>query len=139
MAIWQALISPVTAVAEMVNSHFKDKRKLKQTALDSKVHIAQARADSIVKRLETGQEADIAWENLSIGHSGWKDEWFTILLSIPMILCFIPGMDIYVVKGFQAINDNVPDWYQWSFMVAVASAFGYKKLADVMSLKKGSK
>lgn len=139
MAIWASLLSPLTAVAGMVNDHFKDRRELKKAEQDGKIAVAKAQTDAVIKKMHTKQEADIAWQNLSISQSGWKDEWFTIILSIPMIMCFIPGMDGYVSAGFKAINENVPEWYQWCFMIAVASAFGYKKLADVMSLKKGAK
>lgn len=136
---WKALIAPFTTGLGMVGDHFKDKRARKKAALDSALAIDKAKTEAVIKKMHTSQEADIAWQNLSIQQSGWKDEFFTIVLSIPMILCFIPGMDVYVAAGFKAISENVPDWYQWSFMVAVASAFGYKKLADVMSLKKGAK
>jgi len=65
-----------------------------------------------------------------------KDEWFTILLSIPMVLCFIPDMAKYVEAGFKALA-GTPGWYQWAFGLAVGSSFGYKKIADFMALKKG--
>lgn len=112
------------------------KRKGLQLELDSKLAIAQAEAK--IKYMQAQQSADISWENLSIQQNGWKDEFFTVLLSLPLILCFIPGMAPYVADGFSAVKDNVPDWYRWAFMVAVASAFGYRKLADVMSLRKGA-
>ncbi|MBW2599922.1 MAG: hypothetical protein JRC60_07600 [Deltaproteobacteria bacterium] len=66
-----------------------------------------------------------------------KDEWFTIILSIPAIMCFIPGLATYVERGFEALS-GCPDWYKWAFMVAVASSFGYRKIADFMALKKGA-
>ena len=96
----------------------------------------QSHSEGMIKRLETGQAADIAWEQTSINNSGWKDEWFTILLSIPAILCFIPGMADFVMAGFRAL-DFCPEWYKWAFSIAVASSFGFRKFADVMSLKKG--
>lgn len=129
IGIGQSLVAPVTSVV----TGWQDRKKAK---LDQEIALAQAATEAKIRRLQTSQEADIAWEIASLNKAGWKDEWFTLLLSIPMILCFIPGMDGYVHAGFAAL-DQTPDWYKWAFLVAVASSFGYKKLADFMALKKG--
>jgi len=123
------LASPVTG---MITS-WQERKKAK---LDAELAIHAAKTDAQIEKIATGQKADIAWEQTSIDRSGWKDEWFTIILSIPAILCFIPGMDVYVIRGFEALS-RTPKWYQWAFLVAVGSAFGYRKIADFMSLRKG--
>jgi len=125
----KGLISPATEI-------IKGWQARKAAKLEGDLAITAARTTSIVHRLETKQDGDIAWENLSIDKSGWKDEYFTIILSLPAVLCFVPGMVGYVVDGFSALH-TCPEWYQWALMVAVASAFGYKRIADFMSLKKG--
>lgn len=112
-------------------------QKRQQAKLESDLRINEAKTQGMETRLKTGQEADIAWENTSISNSGWKDEWFTVVLSIPAILCFIPSMAPCVAAGFDSLK-NTPEWYQWAFLVAVASSFGYRKIADFMALKKGS-
>ena len=109
----------------------------KAAKLDSDLRVQEAKTQGMEERLRTGLVADIAWENTSIQNSGWKDEWFTVILSIPAILCFVPGLADYVRAGFGALS-TTPEWYQWAFLVAVSSSFGYKKLADWMQLKKGS-
>ena len=126
----KGFISPVTGLLQ-------GWQKRKAVKLDSDVKIAEARTTSIINRLTTKQEGDISWQNLSIDKSGWKDEFFTIVLSIPAILAFIPGMVVYVQDGFAALQ-LCPDWYRWMLGIAVGSAFGYKRIADFMSLKKGS-
>jgi len=132
-AILPLLSGLVSPVVEMV----KGWQARKAAKLESDLAICKAKTDSIIHRLETQQAADIAWENTSIQNSGWKDEWFTILLSVPAILCFVPGLVGYVRDGFAAL-EMCPEWYRYAFLVAVASAFGYKKLADFMNLKKGA-
>ena len=126
----KGLISPATEIV-------KGWQARKSAKLEGDLAITAARTTSIVNRLETKQAGDIAWENLSIDKSGWKDEFFTIVLSIPAILCFVPGMVEYVRSGFDVLN-GMPDWYQWMLGIAVGSAFGYKRIADFMSIKKGS-
>ena len=85
----------------------------------------------------TGDSAD--WDTLmaKATETSWKDEYWTIVLSIPAILCFVPGMVEHVRAGFDALG-GMPGWYQWMLGIAVGAAFGYRKIADFMSLKKGS-
>ncbi len=129
-SIFSALLGPATSLLD-------GWQQRKTVKLSNELAVAQAVTEAKIKRLATGQHADIAWENTAIRNSGWKDEWFTVLLSIPMVLVFIPGMAEYVKAGFDALKASTPDWYQWAFLVAVSSSFGYKKLADLMALKKG--
>lgn len=129
-----ALLGPVVGAA---TDWLKNRQVRKAVALENEVKLKTAVTEAKIKRLETQQAADIAWESTALEQGGWKDEYLTILLSVPMILCFIPGGAQYVSAGFQALQENTPDWYQWAFLVVVASSFGYKKIADFMALKKG--
>lgn len=126
----KGLIAPVTGLVQ----GWQARKKVK---LESDLAIATAKTSSIIRRLDTQQEGDIAWENTSIDKSGWKDEYFTIILSVPAVLCFVPGMVEYVRAGFDALN-SMPGYYQWMLSIAVGSAFGYKKLCDIMAIKKGA-
>lgn len=128
----------ISSIVNMGSTWLNGRALLKKTKLDGQIVLAQAKTVAMVSRMEKQQTADIAWEELSIENSGWKDEWFTILLSIPMILCFIPGGAPYVFDGFTALKQSTPEWYQYAFLVAVASSFGVKKLTDFMSLRKGA-
>jgi len=112
--------------------------KRKQAKLDTELRLNEAKTEAMIQRMQTQQAADISWENLSIQNNGWRDEWFTLLLSVPVVLCFIPGGDVYVQAGFEALDTSTPDWFQYSFLVAVASSFGYRKLADFMKLRNGA-
>ena len=78
--------------------------------------------------------ADIDWdlEQVKASGSSWKDEFWTVLLAIPIILCFIPGMDIYVERGFQILRDSVPLWYTSAVGVAISAAFGTRAFSKVM-------
>jgi hypothetical protein len=55
----------------------------------------------------------------------WKDEYLLILISIPVILAFIPYMVPYVTAGF-AVLTGLPMWYQWSFTGIIAATFGLR-------------
>ena len=71
------------------------------------------------------------WEALHAqgSQSSWKDEWFTVLFSIPLIMCFIPPLVPYVEQGF-AVLETMPDWYKGFLGAAVAASFGIRSLTN---------
>lgn len=123
-------------VGSIVGGWIRGYAERQKAQLESDLRVNEARTQAQIEVLKRGQEADIAWENLSIQRSGWKDEWFTIILSIPLVLCFFPGAVEYVTAGFDSLS-HTPEWYRWMVGIAVGSSFGYRKIADFMSLKKG--
>lgn len=125
------VIPVISSVLGMASDWLEGRRKIKQAKLEGEQKVIEAKTQAAIRITETQQTIDASWDRLSIENSGWKDEWFTILLSIPMILCFIPGGAEYVSAGFTALSTSTPEWYQYAFLVAVASSFGFKKLADI--------
>lgn len=69
--------------------------------------------------------ADAAWEQAQIQNSGWKDEYVLVLLSIPLILVFIPWTASYVMDGF-GILEQTPQWYRWLVMVIFGAIYGVR-------------
>lgn len=113
------------------------KQELAKVRVEADLEVYKAKAHAKIQRMQTAQEADIAWDNNALENAGWKDEWFTVLLSIPLILCFIPGMDVYVRAGFTSL-EGTPEWYQAAFGLAIAASFGMKKFTDYMGKAKGA-
>ena len=87
--------------------------------------------------IATQQTADINWDQLMAkgSQSSWKDEWWTIVLSIPAIMAFVPAWAPYVEEGFRVLAE-VPDWYKAALGVAISAAFGVSKFQQVMRGKK---
>ena len=130
------ILAGISAVGSIISEPIKAWQARKTAKLQSDLDINEAKTQAVIDKVSTGQKADIAWENTSIDRAGWKDDWWTIVLSIPMVMCFIPGLVDYVTWGFEAL-EKTPPWYRWAVGVAIASAFGYRKIADFMALKKG--
>jgi hypothetical protein len=61
----------------------------------------------------------------------WKDEFFAVILAIPLILCFIPGMEGVVAHGFEQLS-KAPDWYFWALLTAISASFGVKGVKQFM-------
>ncbi|MCK5613191.1 hypothetical protein KAR91_65570 [Candidatus Pacearchaeota archaeon] len=137
MVIGDAVFGLVKGLVAPVSNYFMANQKRKAAKLTSDLKINEAKTDAKIDKIKTGQTADIAWEQTQIDKAGWKDDYWTIVLSIPAILCFVPGMVEHVRAGFDALG-GMPGWYQWMLGIAVGAAFGYRKIADFMSLKKGN-
>ena len=130
------IIPILTPILGIFGDWLKGRREIARAVTEGKIETTRAVTQANIRLAETQQEIDNDWNKASISNSGWRDEWFTILLSIPMVMCFVPGGAPYVADGFSALREHTPDWYQYAFLVAVASSFGFKKLTDIVGRKK---
>lgn len=76
-----------------------------------------------------GQQIEADWDTNAQQDmkTSWKDEFYVILFSIPLIMAFIPDMQDIVLKGFETLN-KTPDWYMLLVTGIVASVFGLRWL-----------
>lgn len=130
------IFSTIKMVASPITDMVRGWQQRKTVKLEGDLAISKAKTDANIQKIATGQVADIAWEKTSLEQSGWKDEYWTIVLSIPMIICFFPGLVTYVEQGFAALQ-KTPLWYRYVVGIAIGSAFGVKSVANFMALKKG--
>ena len=127
----QALLGPLT---ELASSWLKGKADAQAAAANLKLVEAEAKA-TIMKSAATS-EAD--WERLMAqgSQNSWKDEWLTILFSIPLILSFCGEWGRTVTsQGFLAL-EAMPDWYQYTLGVIVAASFGIRSATKFFGGKK---
>ena len=118
--MWTALISPIASLA---GTWLEGKVETKKAETASKV--AKAKAEAVIMEKKATGEIDWDLEMARGSTSSWKDEWLTILFSIPLILAFVPGMEEVVVNGFAQLQ-AMPEWYQYSLGVIVAASFGVR-------------
>lgn len=128
--------SIVSKAVDWVSDWFTTRRETKRAEAEMKMKLAEAKTQAQIDLYKTGLVGDIAWEKNAQDNSGWKDEMLVIVFSLPLIGGFIPGLDVYIDRGFHAF-DSMPDWYQASIGVIVASVFGVRKFSEFMSMKKG--
>ena len=116
----QALIGPIT---ELAGGWLNAKTQAQQANAKLKLTEAEAKAKILVSK-----ETSIAdWEKIMAqgSQSSWKDEWFVIILSLPLILCWIPGAEGWVERGFEQLS-KAPDWYFYSLGIAISASFGVR-------------
>jgi hypothetical protein len=106
--------------------------------LKSRVEISETKAKVKQQILVKQAESNADWEKVMAQNMGnsWKDEWILVLWSVPMVLCFIPGMVEYVSAGFSAL-EATPEWYRVAWGVIISASFGYRTINGLFN-KKGS-
>jgi hypothetical protein len=67
--------------------------------------------------------------------SSWKDEWLTIIFSVPLVLSFCGDWGRKIVAdGFEALA-TMPEWYQYTLGVIVAASFGVRSATKFFGKK----
>ena len=126
----QALIGPLT---ELAGGWLKGKADAQAAAANLKLVEAEAKA-TIMKSAAT---SEAEWEKIMAqgSQSSWKDEWLTILFSVPLVLCFTGEWGRQTVSdGFTAL-ESMPEWYQYSLGVIVAASFGVRSATKFFGKK----
>ena len=105
------------------NQAAKQAKSEKQLEIDLKLMEHKAEIEKADQAATTNY--DLAALNSQV--TSWKDEYLTILLSAPVIGSFIPGVQDYVVKGWEYVG-KAPLWFQTSFIGVIAATFGLRWL-----------
>lgn len=134
--MWEAIVSKLLGgLPEEIAEYFKERQKLKNEIKLEKLRgeIAHQKAKAEVAAVLATREAE--WELEQIRNSGWKDEYWTIVLSAPVILVFIPWFQPYIAGGFVSL-DQAPEWYLVAVGTAIAAAFGVRPLINYFTKKR---
>lgn len=110
---------------------------LASSYLEGKTAIQKANAQ--IKMKEATGEIDWDLAAMRASQSSLKDEWLTVLFSIPLILAFCGewGRDI-VTSGFQAL-ETMPTYYQVSLGAIVSASFATRSAAKFFNMRKNPK
>ena len=127
--MWTALIGPIANIA----GSWMD-GKVEQTKAKANANVAKAKAEAAIMEKKATGEIDWDIEMARGSTSSWKDEWLTILFSIPLILAFIPGMEEVVANGFAQLQ-AMPEWYQYSLGLIVAASLGMRSATKFFGKK----
>lgn len=116
MSIWATVTKAIIGdgLGNNIVDYMKRRAELKQALHERKLEL-----------IKEGLHADAAWELEQIKNSGWKDEWVLMLISVPLIGCFIPRFQAAVLEGF-AILEQCPGWYKWMVVTILAAIYGIR-------------
>jgi len=125
-----ALIGPVADLAgTWLNGKVEEKKA------ESATKVARAQAEAVVMQKKATGEIDWDLKMADATVTSWKDEWLTLLFSIPLILVFCGdwGREI-VANGFAAL-ETMPTWYQYTLGTIVAASFGVRSATKFFGKK----
>lgn len=112
-----------------------------KTFLKNKAEEKQAIHDRKITQIK--QEGN--WDEIQASNSNnsWKDEYLTIILTLPFVAMFLAvifeadEMVIRFKQAFMVLDEDVPNEYWYLLSVVVAASFGVKKIIDVIKAKRG--
>jgi len=123
------LLQGLLGVAGEAVTGFIDTKKAK-----AKQKLVKIEAETSIMEKQISGEIDWDIEAVKGSKESWKDEYLTILFSIPLLLCFLPFTVEYVERGFQALA-LTPDWYKYTLGVIVSASFGIKGATKMFGKK----
>ena len=124
----QAILGPLGSIA----SSWLEGRNEKIRA-NTKVKVAQAEAEATVMQKKAAGEIDWDVAQAKARETSWKDEWLTVVFTLPLILLLF-GEEERVSNFFVALS-NCPEWYQYLLGTIVAASFGFRGAAKFMGKK----
>jgi hypothetical protein len=127
------MIQFLPMISSLASTWLEGKVEEKKAVTGAKVARAKAEAN-IAERQATGEiDYDLTAAN-QMG-SSWRDEFFSLLFALPMVLAFCGewGREI-VFNGFEALQ-QMPTWYQVSLGALVASSVGMRGITKFYGKK----
>jgi|TARA_R110000824_G_scaffold340670_1_gene527171 hypothetical protein len=100
---------------------------LATSVIDGKTQVKLTEAE--IKKKQLTGELDWDIEAIRATQNSWKDEWITLLFSIPLILAFCGDWGNQVVQaGFTSL-EAMPTWYQYSLGGIVSASIGMRSVS----------
>ena len=126
----QALIGPISSLAGTWLEG-----KVEKTKAEAGAKVAKAKAEAVIMEKKATGEIDWDLKMADASAHSWKDEWLTILFSIPLVLVFLGDTGRQVVADGFAALETMPDWYQYTLGVIVAASFGVRSATKFFGRK----
>ena len=118
----------------MIGSLLTSVSGLASSYLEGKTAIQKAEAT--IKMKEATGEIDWDLAAMRASQNSWKDEWLTLLFSIPLILSFCGEWGRGIVSdGFEALA-GMPSGYQVALGAIVSASFATRSASKFFNMKK---
>jgi len=133
MSWWSALIEPVVSIVKEPLVEWQKRKTLEVEQIDKQLdrqhELNIKKIDVALELAKQGQKIEADWDTNAQQDmkTSWKDEYLTILFSVPLILAFFPQTQDAVLKGFETLA-KTPEWYMMLVMGIVAGVFGLRWL-----------
>ena len=128
--MFQMLLKPLLGVAGDVVKGVVETKKAK-----AEQKVTKIKAETELLNYKINGEIGDDLEAIKGSKDSWKDEAWTILFIIIIAMCFIPPLQPYTERGFDALS-RTPQWFQFAMYGAIASSFGLRGMGKVLGSKK---
>jgi hypothetical protein len=117
----------LTGVPDAIAKYFIERNQQKSAERVRKMEFEDALHARKLKLVEEGLHADMNWEMefARQAATSWKDEYTLIVVSIPLVMAFVPGLTPYVKSGFESFA-STPLWYQAMVQVLFYATVGIR-------------
>lgn len=131
-----AVTTALSLFVSPITDWFKGKQKMKQAQQQNDLDLARAVTVAKIRAAEAGDLAITQWENTALENAGIKDEIMMFVILTPMVMCFFPGGAELVKAGFIAMEESLPEYWEYAFYATIGVSYGVRKLTDFMRFKK---
>jgi hypothetical protein len=127
MAMLDFLGKLAGGVVAPVTTYMTRRAEIKAQMHQNRIDLLKAEGQRAFQNVSEGRAADAAWEleSLRAHAGGWKDEFVLLVLAIPLPMCFVPGWNVYVERGFEALA-KTPWWYQTALLSVFLATYGIR-------------
>jgi hypothetical protein len=108
-------------IAEIAKDYMQGRREAKA----QKAQVDQALQEKRLEIISKSEDYAQAFRLAQVQNAGWRPGYWTVTLSIPVVMAFVPKLSPYVLEGFRVL-EQTPDYFQYFLGIAVTSAFGYQ-------------
>ena len=124
----QMLIGPIAKIASTWMEG-----KVKKAEAKTRMKVAEAEAKAVIMEKKVTGEIDWDIEMAKSSDSSWKDEWLTVIFTIPLIMLMFGEHDS--VHEFFIVLEQAPQWYQYLLGTIVAASFGFRGASKFLGKK----
>lgn len=121
---WLSLLG---GIPEAIGNYVNERQKIKSAEKLRKMEYEDAIHKRKLDLISQGLTADMNWEMefARQAATSWKDEYTLIVVSIPLVMAFIPGLSEFVKLGFESFA-GTPIWYQAMVQVLFYATYGIR-------------
>lgn len=115
------------SVPQAIADYLKVRQETKSAERLRKMEYEDALHKRRLELISQGLAADANWETefARQAATSWKDEYTLLVVSIPAVMAFIPGLAQYVKAGFEALGET-PAWYQLMLITLFFATVGIR-------------
>lgn len=121
------IVEILSGLVKPVTDFFNRRQEIRAVEHQGQLEVIKAEGERKAQLIRDGLAADMAWETefAQQARASWKDEYTLIVVSIPMVMAFVPGLAVYVAAGFTAFA-STPMWYQIMVQTIFYATYGIR-------------